>query len=102
VLTVIVHLIDGTFELFRYFLSPAAAFDQSAPEELRAVRGVGASVLGMLEGAHPVPASGGREEPTVAGEPQRAGRRSAGLGVGVDEQLVARRLGPTPRPFPRW
>jgi 5'-3' exonuclease len=45
-----VHLIDGTFELFRYFLSPAAAFDRSAPEELRAVRGVVASVLGMLEG----------------------------------------------------
>jgi len=50
VLTVIVHLIDGTFELFRYFLSPAAAFNRSAPEELRAVRGVVASVLGMLEG----------------------------------------------------
>src|SRR2546429_3700279 len=47
---VIVHLIDGTFELFRYFLSPAAAFDRSAPEELKAVRGVVGSVLGMLEG----------------------------------------------------
>jgi len=47
---VIVHLVDGTFELFRYFLSPAAAFDRSTPEELRAVRGVVASVLGMLEG----------------------------------------------------
>ena len=47
---VIVHLIDGTFELFRYFLSPAAAFDRQAPPELRAVRGVVASVLGMLEG----------------------------------------------------
>ncbi len=46
----IVHLIDGTFELFRYFLSPAAAFDRSAPEELRAVRGVVVSILGMLEG----------------------------------------------------
>jgi 5'-3' exonuclease len=46
---VIVHLIDGTYEVFRYFLSPAAAFDRSAPEELRAVRGVVASVLGMLE-----------------------------------------------------
>ena len=45
-----IHLIDGTFELFRYFLSPAAAFDRSAPEELRAVRGVVASILGMLEG----------------------------------------------------
>jgi 5'-3' exonuclease len=45
----IVHLVDGTFELFRYFLSPAAAFDRSAPEELRAVRGVVGSVVGMLE-----------------------------------------------------
>jgi len=47
---VLVHLIDGTFELFRYFLSPAAAFDRDAPEELRAVRGVVGSILGMLEG----------------------------------------------------
>jgi 5'-3' exonuclease len=45
-----VHLVDGTFELFRYFLSPAAAFDRRTPPELRAVRGVVASVLGMLEG----------------------------------------------------
>ena len=42
--------IDGTYELFRYFLSPAAVFDRSAPLELRAVRGVVASILGMLEG----------------------------------------------------
>jgi len=47
---VLVHLIDGTFELLRYFLSPAAAFDRSAPEELRAVRGVVGSILAMLEG----------------------------------------------------
>jgi 5'-3' exonuclease len=47
---VIVHLVDGTFELFRYFLSPAASFDRSAPEALRAVRGVVGSILGMLEG----------------------------------------------------
>jgi 5'-3' exonuclease len=47
---VIVHLVDGTYELFRYFLSPAAAFDRSAPPELRAVRGVVGSLLGMLEG----------------------------------------------------
>ena len=46
----LVHLIDGTFEVFRYFLSPASAFDRSAPEELRAVRGGVASILGMLEG----------------------------------------------------
>jgi 5'-3' exonuclease len=47
---VIVHLIDGTFELFRHFLSPAAAFDRSTPEELRAVRGVIASIVSLLEG----------------------------------------------------
>jgi 5'-3' exonuclease len=47
---VVVHLLDGTFELFRYFLSPAAAFDRRSPEALRAVHGVVASVLGMLEG----------------------------------------------------
>jgi len=47
---VIVHLVDGTYELFRYFLSPAAAFDRSAPEALRAVRGVVGSILAMLEG----------------------------------------------------
>jgi 5'-3' exonuclease len=47
---VIVHLVDGTYELFRYFLAPPAAFDRSAPPQLRAVRGVVASILGMLEG----------------------------------------------------
>jgi 5'-3' exonuclease len=47
---VIVHLVDGTYELFRYFLSPAAVFERTAPEELRAVRGVVTSMLGMLEG----------------------------------------------------
>jgi 5'-3' exonuclease len=46
---VIVHLVDGTYELFRYFLSPAPV-DRSAPAELRAVRGVVTSLLGMLEG----------------------------------------------------
>ena len=46
----LVHLIDGTYELFRYFLSPAAAFARNTPEELRAVRGVVVSILGMLEG----------------------------------------------------
>ena len=49
-MVVVVHLIDGTYELFRYFHSPAAAFDRGAPPELRAVRGVVASILGMLEG----------------------------------------------------
>jgi 5'-3' exonuclease len=45
-----VHLVDGTYELFRHFHSPAARFDRGAPEELRAVRGVVGSILGMLEG----------------------------------------------------
>lgn len=45
----VVHLVDGTYELFRYFLSPAAAFGRSTPEALRGVRGVVGSVLGMLE-----------------------------------------------------
>jgi 5'-3' exonuclease len=49
VAVVIVHLVDGTFELFRYFLSPAAAFERGVPEALRAVRGVVASMLGLLE-----------------------------------------------------
>ena len=44
----IVHLVDGTYELFRYFLAPAG-FDRAAPAELRAVRGVVGSILGMLE-----------------------------------------------------
>jgi 5'-3' exonuclease len=44
-----VHLVDGTFELFRYFYAPAAAFDRGTPEDVRAVQGVVASVLGMLE-----------------------------------------------------
>jgi 5'-3' exonuclease len=47
---VVVHLVDGTYELFRYFLSPGAAFQRGVPEALRAVHGVVASILGMLEG----------------------------------------------------
>jgi 5'-3' exonuclease len=50
VVGVIVHLVDGTYELFRYFLAPGGGFDRGAPPELRAVRGVLASILGMLEG----------------------------------------------------
>ena len=46
----IVHLVDGTYELFRYFLSPGAAFDRGGSKELSGVRGVVASILGMLEG----------------------------------------------------
>ncbi|MGD8276780.1 MAG: 5'-3' exonuclease H3TH domain-containing protein [Gemmatimonadota bacterium] len=41
-----IHLIDGTFELFRHFYSPAP---DGGPEPTRAVRGVASSLLGMLE-----------------------------------------------------
>jgi 5'-3' exonuclease len=44
---VIVHLVDGTYELFRYFMAPA--YDRATPEALRAVRGVVGSLLAMLE-----------------------------------------------------
>src|SRR6185312_12386628 len=47
VLAVHVHLVDGTYELFRYFLSPAAAFDRGGSKELLGVRGVVGSILGM-------------------------------------------------------
>jgi len=47
---VIVHLVDGTYELFRYFLSPGAVAARSGPKELSGVRGVVGSILGMLEG----------------------------------------------------
>jgi 5'-3' exonuclease len=42
-----VHLVDGTFELFRHFYAAAAAADET---ENAAVRGVLASVAGMIEG----------------------------------------------------
>jgi 5'-3' exonuclease len=46
----IVHLVDGTFELFRHFYSPAAAFAPESAAPLKGVRGVIGTVLGMLEG----------------------------------------------------
>jgi 5'-3' exonuclease len=42
-----VHLIDGTYELFRHFYALPSARDQSG-REVAAVRGVLASVLGMI------------------------------------------------------
>lgn len=46
----IVHLVDGTFELFRHFYSPASNVPGMAgPPELRAVRGVVTTALLMLE-----------------------------------------------------
>lgn len=44
-----VHLIDGTYELFRHFFAVPSAQDASG-NEIGAVRGVLTSVLGMIEG----------------------------------------------------
>jgi 5'-3' exonuclease len=44
-----VHLIDGTYELFRYFYAVPAAADVNG-QEIGAVRGVLGSVLSMIEG----------------------------------------------------
>src|SRR3954467_11667512 len=43
-----VHLIDGTYELFRYFFAVPSAKD-AAGQEIGAVRGVLGSVLSMIE-----------------------------------------------------
>src|SRR5579862_1965201 len=43
-----VHLIDGTYELFRHFFAVPTAADMNG-QEIGAVRGVLASVLGMIE-----------------------------------------------------
>src|ERR1700719_3810057 len=44
-----VHLIDGTYELFRHFFAVPAAADVNG-QEIGAVRGVLGSVLSMIEG----------------------------------------------------
>ena len=44
-----VHVIDGTYELFRYFFAVPSAKDGSG-QEIGAVRGVLGSVLSMIEG----------------------------------------------------
>ena len=44
-----VHLIDGTYELFRHFYALPSARDKEG-REVAAVRGVVASVLGMIKG----------------------------------------------------
>src|SRR6201981_676786 len=43
-----VHLIDGTYELFRHFFAVPSAADSSG-QEIGAVRGVVTSVLSMIE-----------------------------------------------------
>jgi 5'-3' exonuclease len=47
--TLNVHLIDGTYELFRHYYALPSARDQDG-KEIAAVRGVVASVLGMING----------------------------------------------------
>jgi 5'-3' exonuclease len=44
-----VHLIDGTYELFRYFFAVPAAADVNG-QEIGAVRGVLTSIVSMIEG----------------------------------------------------
>ena len=44
-----VHLVDGTYELFRHYYALPSARDQDG-REVAAVRGVVASVLGMIKG----------------------------------------------------
>ena len=44
-----VHLVDGTYELFRHFFAVPPSQDASG-QEIGAVRGVVASIVGMLEG----------------------------------------------------
>jgi len=44
-----VHLIDGTYELFRHFFAVPSAFDAKG-NEVGAVRGVLMSMLGLMEG----------------------------------------------------
>src|SRR5579872_519354 len=43
-----IHLIDGTYELFRYFFAVPSSTDASG-QEIGAVRGVLASVMSMIE-----------------------------------------------------
>src|SRR5262245_39703764 len=44
-----VYLIDGTYELFRYFFAVPSSLDATG-QEIGAVRGVVGSILSMIEG----------------------------------------------------
>lgn len=44
-----VHLVDGTYELFRYFYSPGGGHVNAAGEQVGAVRGVLRSMVAMLD-----------------------------------------------------
>jgi 5'-3' exonuclease len=46
---VLIHLVDGTYELFRHYFALPSALDEQG-REVAAVRGVVASIRGMLEG----------------------------------------------------
>ena len=43
-----VHLVDGTYELFRYFYSPGGGHVNGAGENVGATRGVLRSLMSML------------------------------------------------------
>jgi hypothetical protein len=47
-----IHLVDGTYELFRHYYALPSARDRDG-REVAAVRGVLASVLGMIKGGGP-------------------------------------------------
>ena len=44
-----VHLVDGTYELFRYFFSPGGGHTNAAGDQVGAVRGVLRSMVAMLD-----------------------------------------------------
>ncbi len=44
-----VHLVDGTYELFRYFYSPGGGHTNDTGEQVGAVRGVMRSIVSMLD-----------------------------------------------------
>ncbi len=44
-----VHLVDGTYELFRYFYSPGGGHENAKGEQVGAVRGVMRSMVAMLD-----------------------------------------------------
>jgi len=71
---VIVHLVDGTYELFRYFLSPAAAFrPQALPGAGARCAAVVGSILGCSRAARLISACHRSRHRVV---PQRASGRS--------------------------
>jgi hypothetical protein len=70
-----IHLVDGTYELFRHFYALPSARDRDG-REVAAVRGVLASMLGMIKGG----ATHIRREPMP-----RQTRRPLGCGEADDD-----------------